>query len=78
MDKIHPEMLKALDIAGLSGLIWLFGVTWRSQTVSMDWQTGVVVPIFKKEDRRMCSNYWSITLLSTLLALLPSPVLREK
>lgn len=32
--------------------------------VPLDWQTGVVVPIFKKGDRRVCSNYRGITLLS--------------
>ena len=42
----------------------LFGVTWRSRTISMDWQTRVVVPIFKKRDRRVCSNYWIVTVLS--------------
>ena len=30
----------------------------------MDWQTGVVVPLFKKGDQRVCSNYRGITLLS--------------
>jgi len=29
----------------------------------MEWQTRVVVPIFKKGDHRVCSNYWGITLL---------------
>ncbi|KAK3533933.1 hypothetical protein QTP70_034928 [Hemibagrus guttatus] len=31
---------------------------------SLDWATGVVVALFKKGDRRVCSNYRGITLLS--------------
>uniref|UniRef100_A0A669EXX2 Reverse transcriptase domain-containing protein n=1 Tax=Oreochromis niloticus TaxID=8128 RepID=A0A669EXX2_ORENI len=42
----------------------LYNVTWRSGAVPLDWQTGVVVPIFKEGDRRVCSNYRGITLLS--------------
>ena len=30
----------------------------------MDWQTAILVPVFKKEDRRKCSNYRPITLLN--------------
>lgn len=33
---------------------------WRSGAVPLDWQTRVMVPIFKK----VCSNYREITLLS--------------
>lgn len=29
-----------------------------------EWQTGVVVSLFKKEDMSMCSNYRGITLFS--------------
>jgi len=39
-------------------------VAWRLGTVPVEWQTGVVVPIFKKGDRRVCSNYRGITLLN--------------
>ncbi|KAK3562947.1 hypothetical protein QTP86_011691, partial [Hemibagrus guttatus] len=37
---------------------------WQSGTVPLDWATGVVIPLFKKGDRRLCSNYRGITLLS--------------
>jgi len=57
-------MLKALDIVGLSWLTRLVNVAWRSGTVPVERQTEVVVPIFKKGDRRVCSNYRGITLLS--------------
>ncbi|KAK3561338.1 hypothetical protein QTP86_030637 [Hemibagrus guttatus] len=64
VDEIRPEYLKSLDVVGLSWLTRLCNIAWRSGTVPLDWATGVVVPLFKKEDRRVCSNYRGITLLS--------------
>jgi len=52
VDEFHPEMLKALDIVGLSWLTRLFSLAWSSGAVPVEWQTGVVVPIFKKVDER--------------------------
>ncbi|KAK3517712.1 hypothetical protein QTP70_016085 [Hemibagrus guttatus] len=64
VDEIHPEYLKSLDVVGLSWLTRLCNIAWWSGTVPLDWATGVVVPLFKKGDRRVCSNYRGITLLS--------------
>lgn len=64
VDEVRPEFLKALDVVGLSWLTRLCNIAWTSGTVPLDWQTGVVVPLFKKGDRRVCSNYRGITLLS--------------
>ncbi|KAK3523969.1 hypothetical protein QTP70_017490, partial [Hemibagrus guttatus] len=64
VDEIRPEYLMSLDIVGLSWLTRLCNIAWRSGTVPLDWATGVVVPLFKKGDRRVCSNYRGITLLS--------------
>ncbi|KAK3520909.1 hypothetical protein QTP86_002418, partial [Hemibagrus guttatus] len=64
VDEIRPEYLKSLDVVGLSCLTCLCNIAWRSGTVPLDWATGVVVPLFKKGDRRVCSNYRGITLLS--------------
>ncbi|KAK3524458.1 hypothetical protein QTP70_029309 [Hemibagrus guttatus] len=64
VDEIRPEYLKSLDVVGLSWLTRLCNIAWRSGTVPLDWATGVVVPLFKKGDRRVCSNYRGITLLS--------------
>ncbi|KAK3517264.1 hypothetical protein QTP70_001756 [Hemibagrus guttatus] len=64
VDKICPEYLNSLDVVGLSWLTHLFNIAWRSGTVPLDWVTGVVVPLFKKGDHRVCSNYRGITLLS--------------
>uniref|UniRef100_A0A3B5Q4K1 Reverse transcriptase domain-containing protein n=1 Tax=Xiphophorus maculatus TaxID=8083 RepID=A0A3B5Q4K1_XIPMA len=64
VDEIRPEFLKALDVVGLCWLTRLCNIAWTSGAVPLDWQTGVVVPLFKKGDRRMCSNYRGVTLLS--------------
>uniref|UniRef100_A0A671UC54 ribonuclease H n=1 Tax=Sparus aurata TaxID=8175 RepID=A0A671UC54_SPAAU len=57
-------MLKALGVEGLSWLTRLFNIAWGSGSVPKEWQTGVVVPLFKKGDQRVCANYRGITLLS--------------
>ncbi|KAI3363774.1 hypothetical protein L3Q82_001205 [Scortum barcoo] len=67
VDEIHLEYLKSLDVrvdVGLSWLTCLCSIAWRSGTVPLEWQTGVMVPLFKKGDRRVCSNYRVIALLS--------------
>ncbi|TWW74493.1 hypothetical protein D4764_14G0004960 [Takifugu flavidus] len=55
VDEIRPEFLKALDVVGLS---------WLTRFCNIAWTSGAVVPLFKKGDRRVCSNYRGITLLS--------------
>ncbi|KAK3575180.1 hypothetical protein QTP86_020916, partial [Hemibagrus guttatus] len=52
VDEIRPEYLKSLDVVGLSWLTHLCNIAWRSGTVPLDWATRVVVPLFKKGDRR--------------------------
>ncbi|KAF7648303.1 hypothetical protein LDENG_00159240 [Lucifuga dentata] len=52
VDEIRPEMLKSLDVVGLSWLTCLCNIAWRSESVPLEWQTGVVVPIFMKRDLR--------------------------
>ena len=65
VDEIHPKLLKALDVVGLSWLTCLCNIAEvpASGTVPLQWHTGVAVPLFKKGDQRMCSNYRDITLL---------------
>ncbi|XP_051936003.1 uncharacterized protein LOC127610201 [Hippocampus zosterae] len=51
VDEIRPEFLKALDVVGLSWLTRLCNIAWSTGRVPLDWQTGAVVPLFKKGDR---------------------------
>ena len=64
IDEIRPEMLKSLSRHGILWLTRVCRVAWREGRAPVDWQTGIVVPIFKKGDRRKCCNYRGITLLS--------------
>ncbi|KAK3564604.1 hypothetical protein QTP86_023765, partial [Hemibagrus guttatus] len=64
VDEIRPEYVKSLDVVRLSWLTCLCNIAWRSGTVPPDWATGLVIPLFKKGDWRVCSNYRGITLLS--------------
>ncbi len=57
MDEIRTEYLKCMDVVGLSWLTHLCSIVWQSGTVPLARQTGVVVPLYKKVDRKMCSNY---------------------
>ena len=49
VNEIHPESIKALDAVRLSWLTCLCSISWQSGTVPLDWQTRVVVPLFKGE-----------------------------
>uniref|UniRef100_A0A6Q2YL25 CARD domain-containing protein n=1 Tax=Esox lucius TaxID=8010 RepID=A0A6Q2YL25_ESOLU len=48
VDEIRPEYLKSLDVVGLSWLTRLCSIAWRSGTVPLGWQTGVVVPLLRR------------------------------
>src|SRR5699024_552234 len=63
-DEIRPEMLKAVGGTGIDWLTRVFQVAWDIGEAPLDWQASIVVPIFKKGDKRDCSNYRGISLLS--------------
>lgn len=48
VDEICPEDLKSLDVVELSWLTGLCSMAQWSGTVPLEWQTGVVVLVFKK------------------------------
>ena len=57
-------MLKALTGEGILWLTRVCQVAWKLGKTPRDWQTGVIIPIFKKGDRKQCTNYRGISLLS--------------
>ena len=63
-DEIRPEMLKALNREGILWLTLVCQVAWKFGKTPRDWQTGVIIPILKKGDRKQCTNYREILFLS--------------
>ena len=63
-NEIRPKMLKALTGEGVLWLTQVYQVAWKLGKTSRDWQTGVIILIFKKGDRKQCTNYKWISLLS--------------
>ena len=63
-DEIRPEMLKALTGEEILGLTRVCPVAWKFGKTPKDWQTGVIIPIFKKGDRKQYTKYRGISLLS--------------
>ena len=60
----RPEMLKALTGEGILWLARVCQVAWKLGKTPRDWQTGVIIPIFKKGDHKQCTNYRRISPLS--------------
>ena len=63
-DEIRPEMLKSLTGEGILWLTRVCQVAWKFGKTLRNWQTGVIIPIFKNGDRKQCTNYRGISLLS--------------
>ena len=62
-DEIRAEMLKALTGEGILRLTCMCKVAWKFGKAPRDWQTGVIILIFKKGDCKQRTNYRGISLL---------------
>lgn len=64
-DTITPEMIKYLGENGIKLLHKIFNLAWKDNQIPLDWESAIIVPIYKKGDNRDCSNYRGISLLCT-------------
>ena len=63
-DEIRPEILKALTGEEILWLTRVCQVAWKFGKTPRHWQPGAIISIFKKRDRKQCTNYRGISLLS--------------
>ena len=63
-DDIRSKMLKAMNNFEVRWLTRVFQVAWKTGEVPKQWQTSVLIPIYKKRDKKKCTNYWGIFMLS--------------
>ena len=61
---ISAEMLKAGGRAVAEWLQAIINLMWTKEEVPADWKKAVIVPIHKKGNKMLCSNYRGIRLLS--------------
>jgi len=64
IDNITVELIKNGGPDLLERIFDLLIQIWEQEKMREEWEIGVICPIFKKGDRRECSNYRGITLLN--------------
>ena len=64
LDGISLEMLSLGEDANIYWLKTIFDAIWVTESVPMDWQSQLLVPLHKKGSRTICDNYCGIALLS--------------
>ena len=61
------ELLKYGGGGMVDLLYQLFKVVWHEETIRKQWRDGLIVNLFKKEDKEDPGNYRGITLLSVVV-----------
>lgn len=69
-DGIAAEVIKAEgDILALQ-IHELILKVWAEETIPSEWSEALVIPIYKKGDKKLCSNYRGISLLNVTYKIL--------
>ena len=69
IDQIPAELLNSVKF---TNLLFLFGIR---RNCLEEWKESIIVPIYKKGDKRDCSNYRDISLLPTTYKILSNMLL---
>ena len=55
-DDIKSKMLKAMNNLGVFWMTRVFQVAWKAGEISKQWQTSVLISIYKKQEEKKCTN----------------------
>lgn len=69
-DQIPPECWKACEHDAVAELVEILRLCWEQEQMPPGWDTAVVIPLFKKGDRTLCSNHRGISLLDLAMKVL--------
>uniref|UniRef100_A0A1Y1M3Z3 Reverse transcriptase domain-containing protein n=1 Tax=Photinus pyralis TaxID=7054 RepID=A0A1Y1M3Z3_PHOPY len=65
-DGVSTEMVKNLGREGMEVVTALYNKVWLEEQIPKDWEIGILMPIYKKGDKRDCTNYRGITMTCIL------------
>ena len=77
IDQILAELIKAGGRIIRSEIHKLINSIWSKEELPEDWKEPIIVPIYKKGDKRDCSNYRGISLLPTTYKILSNILLSK-
>jgi hypothetical protein len=78
IDQIPSELMTAGGRMTHSEIHELMNSIWNKEEMSEEWQEAIIVPICKMGDKPDCSNYISISFLSTTYIILSNILLSRK
>ena len=76
-DGLPPEVFKNGGLPLYKALQRLFACIWRTNSIPEEWRVAILLPFFKKGDKKMCQNYRGISLLNIAFKILESVVLQR-
>ena len=74
-DNLPPALFTDGGKGLVSSLSFLFAEIWRTESVPDNWGGSIIIPIFKKGNRRLCNNHRGISLTPVITRILASLLL---
>ena len=76
-DGIPTEVYKAMPDVFALWVYRVFNAVWLSESYPADWSEAILLPFFKKGDRKLCSNYREISLIDVVAKAFTVLILRR-